>query len=306
VTLTDRDKKIVIALVPLLILVGYWFLLLAPKRDEASKAGDELTQQEAKRDQLQAEAARLKTAQADFASDYATVVKLGKAIPTSVDMPSLIVQLDSAARGTGISFEKVKAGERQAASGTGGSSSSGGSSSGSGTPASAPGGAPANTGPGQAAEKAGEAKQGADSRAGASGGTTSGSGSGGSSGGSQGSGVAGLDSVPLEFTFRGGFFDLTNFFHRLKRFVHVANNDRINVRGRLMVINGFTFKSTTFPRLEAQVFATVYLAPKTEGATAGATPGGPAAPSGGQSTPASGSSPAPSPSSGPPAAVSAR
>jgi hypothetical protein len=32
---------------------------------------------------------------------YAQVVRLGKALPSSVDMPSLLVQLDAAAAGTG-------------------------------------------------------------------------------------------------------------------------------------------------------------------------------------------------------------
>ena len=79
------------------------------------------------------------------------------------------------------------------------------------------------------------------------------------------------------FTFDGSFFDLADLFHRLKRFVRVSN-EQIAVRGRLMVVDGFTFKTKAFPTIEAEVTATVYLAPKAEGATAGATPGGPAAP----------------------------
>ena len=45
-TLTDRDRKIMIALIPVLVLVAYWFLLLAPKREDASTAGDELAAQQ--------------------------------------------------------------------------------------------------------------------------------------------------------------------------------------------------------------------------------------------------------------------
>jgi hypothetical protein len=61
----------------------------------------------------------------------------------------------------------------------------------------------------------------------------------------------------------------------MKLFVRVAN-DRVQVDGRLMKIDGFTFDSTAFPTITAEVTATVYLAPKTQGATAGATPQGPA------------------------------
>ena len=54
------------------------------------------------------------------------------------------------------------------------------------------------------------------------GGLPVGGGSAGASTGDTGSGVAGLDSVPLELEFRGGFFDLADFFHRLKRFVRAG------------------------------------------------------------------------------------
>ena len=50
----------------------------------------------------------------------------------------------------------------------------------------------------------------------------------------------GLDSVPLDFTFTGSYFDLADFFHRMKRFVRVAN-DEIKVQGRLMTIDSLDF-----------------------------------------------------------------
>ena len=114
-SLTDRDRKILLALIPLVAIVGYWFLLLAPKREEASKIKDQLTQAEQVRDTAQQKASQLSGAKRSFAADYATVIRLGKSIPASVDMPSLLVQLDRAARGTGIKFMDVKAGERTAA-----------------------------------------------------------------------------------------------------------------------------------------------------------------------------------------------
>ena len=50
----------------------------------------------------QAAANTARGAQTDFAADYAEIVRLGKAIPAGVDMPSLLVQLDRAAEGTDI------------------------------------------------------------------------------------------------------------------------------------------------------------------------------------------------------------
>ncbi len=57
---------------------------------------------------------QLAGAKRSFAADYATVIRLGKSIPASVDMPSLLVQLDRAASGTRIKFTDVKAGDRTA------------------------------------------------------------------------------------------------------------------------------------------------------------------------------------------------
>jgi type IV pilus assembly PilO-like protein len=323
VTLSARDKKLLLAIVPVVVLFGYWFLLLAPKRQEGRTLAAKVSKQEQKRDELNAEVQRLNTARKSFSTDYATVVRLGKAIPNTVDMPSLIVQLQKAASGTGINFDRIHAGPRvSAAQATSSSSSTGstGSSSSAKTasnasgspsgssgspPASAAGGQKAGTGSGGAAEQANETKQSQDKSQGgaasapAAPGTSSGSSSAqtGATGQSTPS-APGLDTVPLEFTFRGSFFDLSDFFHRLKRFVHVAN-DRIAVSGRLMTVDGLDMKAVGFPRLETTVTATVYLSPKQEGATAGATPGGPAPGAAGQSS-ASTSSPAPSQ---PPAAV---
>jgi hypothetical protein len=125
-------------------------------------------------------------------------------------------------------------------------------------------------------------------------GTTPGASSTPAAGGSTGTGAPGLESIPLDFEFRGSFFHLADFFHRMKRFVRVANN-RIVIRGRLMTIDSFTFDSSSnFPEITAQVSATVYLAPKAQGVDAGASPSGPATtspPGGAAGSPASSSTP---------------
>ena len=303
-SLTDRDRKVVMFLVPLLVLVGYWFLILGPKREAASRAGDELAKQEQKRDAAVAKLGQSRAGKAQFASDYASLVRLGKAIPSSVDMPSLMVQLDQAARGTGIRFSRIAAGESDGGgTPSAGAAPAGGAPAGGAPPANG-GGAPAQSQPGQSAEKAHNAAGQSDAanakrEQGGSGGTPA---SGGSTGkeGSPSPGAdtpacaPGLQCVPLEFEFNGGFFDLADFFHRLKRFVHVAN-DRIQVQGRLLTIDNFKFASAqdSFPSLKAEVKATVYLAPKSEGTTAGATPAGPGSAPGAQQPASAPAAPAP-------------
>src|SRR5215207_2459560 len=98
-SMSDRDRKILIALVPIIVIVAYWFLLLAPKREEASTAATTLAKQEQRRDAAKAALAQASTAKTDFRDDYTQIVRLGKAIPAQVNMPSLLVQLEGAAKG---------------------------------------------------------------------------------------------------------------------------------------------------------------------------------------------------------------
>jgi Tfp pilus assembly protein PilO len=290
VSLSERDRKLLLLIVPLVVLAGYWFLVLGPKRDEASQAADQLTQQEARLATAKQTADSAKTAENAFQSDFTEVVRLGKAIPASVDMPSLLVQLERAAAGTGIRFTKIATGEREAtaaaAPAPATSTPSTGSSSSGGTPAAA-GGETAQSAPGTAVESANNAaattnqntanaEQSGVSASDTQTSTTAGSGTDATGTTATGTTTAGLETVPLDMEFVGDFFNLADFFHSIKRFVRVANQN-VLVGGRLITIEGVQWASDTtlFPKLKASIKATVYLAPKSEGTTAGATPQGP-------------------------------
>ena len=314
-SITDRDRRILIVIVPLVLIAAYWFLLLAPKREEAATAGDALAKAEQRLESAESLVEQKQTAKASFASDYSELIRLGKAIPTSVDMPSLIVQLDSAARGTHIRFKKIATsaptgGAASAASPTPPATGNGSQPPAAGSQPAAAGGQPAQSGPGQASEAAGNAANAANASTNASSAQASGVDAkdtqtsassreglpvgGGSAASTQGSAeggqtcAPGLVCVPLTMEFTGGFFDLTDFFHKLKRFVKLENRG-LKVSGRLMTIDSLKFATDqqSFPSLKAEIGATVYLAPKAEGTTAGATPQGPA-----DTVPAGGSQPA--------------
>src|SRR3954451_7507814 len=287
--ISDRDRRIIMIIVPIVLLIAYYFLLLAPKRDDLKTARDEQHSAEAARDQAVAQANQLEHARQTFATDYAAVVRLGKAIPDTVDAPSLLVQLDRASHGTHIDFDKVTFGERAAgtvpaAPVTQGPAQPNGNA--------AAGGAPASTGLGGATESAGNAVNQGNQASTAAGGTDTTSTTSTTTSttttpvtGAPSTTAPALDSVALTFNFTGTYFDLADFFHRLKRFVYVAN-DQIFVRGRLMTIDTLTFApgstatgtstSSSGNTLTATVGATVYLSPKRQAATGGASPQGPA------------------------------
>ena len=291
-SITNRDRMLLLLIVPAVLFAAYWFLLFSPQRDEAATAGQELAAQELRRDDAQLRAASLATARTDFAADYAELVRIGKAVPTSVDMPTVLVQLEDAARGTDIKFKRISAQERVAAA-VPAPPPGGGDGS---TPASA-GGTPAQSGPGTAAESAGNAVSSANSdpsgaaaqsgvnpgdaqtsQSASDGGLPVGGGAAPTASGSETPvAVPGLDTVQLELEFTGNFLDLSDFFHRIKRYV-ALDGERLAVRGRLLTVDGVAFKSEPdiFPRITATLTTTAYLAPQIEGATAGATPSGPA------------------------------
>jgi Tfp pilus assembly protein PilO len=84
----------------------------------------------------------------------------------------------------------------------------------------------------------------------------------------------GLDEVPVELTFDGRFFALSDLFRSIDRFVRIADG-KLDVHGRLIRIDKFSFDSGAFPNITAQISATIYAAPADEGPTGGATPVGP-------------------------------
>ena len=90
-------------------------------------------------------------------------------------------------------------------------------------------------------------------------------------------GAAGLPTMPFTFEFEGSFFDVSGFLARLERFV-TAKGDRLEVRGRLLTIDGFSLVPSDkgFPSVTATLAATAYLVNPAEGASGGATASGPA------------------------------
>ncbi|HEY7454392.1 MAG TPA: hypothetical protein VH683_07500 [Thermoleophilaceae bacterium] len=297
--MTDRDRKLLMGIVPLILIAVYWFLLLAPKREEAASAKTEADQQQQRVDAARSVLSQASGDKTNFAADYGEIVRLGKAIPAKVDMPSLLVQLDRAAQGTGITFTRITQGERAAvtpaAPPAGDTTTPPADSTSTSAPPTAAGGETAQSAPGSAAESANNAAATSDqaNAAAESSGvdpadtqTSTSTGGGLPVGGAAGTPstdaaaapvAGGLETVPLELEFVGNFFNVADFFHDIKRFVHVVNNNVI-VNGRLVTIEGVNFSSdsTIFPKVKAELTATVYLSPLTQGATAGATPAGPA------------------------------
>ncbi|MEA2224294.1 MAG: hypothetical protein QOH83_2670 [Solirubrobacteraceae bacterium] len=102
-----RDRLVLAIVGVAALAAAFWFLELAPKRERASALGAQVAQAEVRRDTAAAKAVHAEDAKADYAADYATVARLGKAVPPQADVPSLVFQIESAARGSKVDFRKV-------------------------------------------------------------------------------------------------------------------------------------------------------------------------------------------------------
>jgi Tfp pilus assembly protein PilO len=104
----SRMTRIAIAAIALLGAgYGYWKFDLAPKRAEAAKLEQEVATQQAQLAQTQALIQTYEGARAAYKDNYATVVRLGKAIPSDDDAKSLVVQLDAAAKRSNVDFDTL-------------------------------------------------------------------------------------------------------------------------------------------------------------------------------------------------------
>ena len=90
-------------------------------------------------------------------------------------------------------------------------------------------------------------------------------------------GSAGFSAMPFTLSFKGSYFNLSNFFTRLERFVTVENNN-IDVTGRLLLLGSISVTPQASQdgkpgELVAQVGAATYLVPPADGRRRSAGPG---------------------------------
>jgi hypothetical protein len=241
---TARDRTLIAIVAAVLVLAAAWFLVLAPKRDEAAQLSGEIDGQRQALTQAQSDIAAGLAAKHDYARAYTTVARLGAAVPDDDNVASLLLQIQRAAEASHVDFRELKTNQ------------------GSGAPAAPPPPADGTTPATQSAT--------ATLPPGAA------------------VGAAGFPTMPLSFTFTGDFFRMSDFVGRLERFL-VVHNRRLLVAGRFMTIDGIALAAAPsgFPRIQANVSATTYLLPASQGLTDGATSVGPAATASGD---ASGSS----------------
>ncbi len=285
--MTGRDRLVVIVIAAALVLGGFWFFALAPKRKQAADLSAQVTTQEQRLAKARGQVAAAEQAEARYDADYAAVAALGQAVPADDDVPSLIVQVDRAAEVEGVSFRSLAL-----------------DASGSAQQPSAPAPAPAApAAPAQATEKGGSGDSSSSSAAAPAAPAPATQAAAATLPPGASVGAAGFPTMPFTFDFTGSFFRLEDFFNRVNTFTTLRRGGDLLVRGRLLSVDSFDLKAAPsgFPRIAANVHATAYVLPPGEGLTAGATAEGPA----GDSTATGGGAPASADSSAPAAPTAA-
>jgi hypothetical protein len=105
--MTTRDRLALIGISALALLAVVWLLLVSPERKQASQLDKQLSAANAQLATAEGEAANARVAQAHYAAAYASVVNLGKAVPPSEEVPSLIYQLAHASNEKHVEFSSI-------------------------------------------------------------------------------------------------------------------------------------------------------------------------------------------------------
>lgn len=105
--MTQRDRIVLGVLATAAVLGGFWMLLLAPRRDEASKLSEQVAEAQGRVDTARGRLQTAELAKQNYGKQVLTMARLGKAVPPTDDVPSLVVQLERTARAAGIDFRAV-------------------------------------------------------------------------------------------------------------------------------------------------------------------------------------------------------
>jgi Type II secretion system (T2SS), protein M len=119
--MTGRDRIVLISLAAVAVLAAVWMLAVSPEQQRASKLAEEVSSAQTQLQSAEGQLANATVAQTKYESAYTAVVSLGKAVPASQEVPSLIYQLAQATGQKNVEFASITSG---LGSGSGSSASS--------------------------------------------------------------------------------------------------------------------------------------------------------------------------------------
>lgn len=117
-SLTTRDRLMLMGIVMLGLLAAAWFLAVAPERKQAAELDTQVSAAQQQLSSAQAQLAEAQGAQSQYSSAYASVVRLGKAVPADREIPSLVYELDQASHQKDVNFTSITSSSSSSGSST--------------------------------------------------------------------------------------------------------------------------------------------------------------------------------------------
>jgi Tfp pilus assembly protein PilO len=109
--MTDRDRRIVAILVPLVLLAAFWFLLVSPKRKEIERLDGKVDQANVALAQAQSQLAQYQAAEHDLQANIRALARAGRAVPAGAGMPALLRQLEHTAQRSRVDLSVITRGD---------------------------------------------------------------------------------------------------------------------------------------------------------------------------------------------------
>jgi len=110
--MTARGKEVYIitAVVAVVLIVAWYFLLLSPTRTKLSDLDGQIQAQQAALATAKQDVARLESYKKTAPQSRAEIVRLGKMLPESEGIPSLIIELTRTADASGVDLNSITRG----------------------------------------------------------------------------------------------------------------------------------------------------------------------------------------------------
>jgi Tfp pilus assembly protein PilO len=281
------ERAIIFGVVLAALTIGFYVMVLGPKRDKASELSKQIDQLHASISHEQQVADFAEQARRQFPRYYGRLVVLGKAVPAQADTASMLVQLNSISHRSKVAFRGISLSQGSESAGTGTSSSSSTTTtppSGSTSTTPTTPSAPASTGTSTSGAAPSTATSGTSGSTAPVSATPAPATEASAAALPIGAvvGPGGLPTLPYDLSYRGTFFDISNFLGGLDGLVTPnGGGTQVSSNGRLFTVNGFALNGGapgSSPKLDANFLVTTYVTPEEQGLTAGATPSGPAVP----------------------------
>jgi hypothetical protein len=108
--MSARDRLVLMAIAALAVLGAVWMLAVSPARKQASTLDGEVASVRGQLASAQGELTGANDVRARYGSAYASLVSLGKAVPTSAEVPGLMYAIDQAANHRKVQFTSISNG----------------------------------------------------------------------------------------------------------------------------------------------------------------------------------------------------